>query len=101
MEPLRFGDINRAGEAGAVGNLPVTAGVKHRGVLHRVGLAGLMLAEIDLFVVVAVGVEANIESEEATDGRCRDVDVDNTVTHLEVLKDRGAAVDEQAFAALI
>src|SRR5262249_38274763 len=61
----------------------------------------LMLAEIDLLVVVAVGVEADIESEEATDGRCRDVDVNNTVTHLEVLKDRGAAVDEQAFAALI
>ena len=48
VEPDIFRDIDRAGEARPVVDLPVAAGVEDRRVLHGVGKAGLVLAKINL-----------------------------------------------------
>ena len=93
MKPCGFRDIHRAGEAGAIVDLPVAAGMENRSVLHCVGKAGLVLAEIDFLVVGLVAIDANVESEEATVGGSGNVHVDNGVTHFKILQEGGAAVE--------
>jgi hypothetical protein len=44
VEPDIFGDINRAGEARPVIDLPVEAGVENRRILQGVWIPGLVLA---------------------------------------------------------
>ena len=59
VEPDIFRDIDCAGETWSIVDLPVAAGVENWRVLHGVGKAGLVLAEIDLFGVGAVAEMRN------------------------------------------
>jgi len=104
VEPFGFGDVQLGGEAGATVKLPVQAGVEHGSVLHGVGQAGLVRAQIDPFGVAAVVRDAELHAEESLLRRTHrrgHVDVDDRVAHLEILEHGRAAVEQQAFAALI
>jgi len=101
MEPLAFGYIDRGGEAGPIVDLPVAPGVENRRVLHGIRKAGLVLAEIDFFIVCAIAVDAHVKTEKTTNRRRGYVHIDDRVAHFEIFDDRGAAVDEQTFAALV
>src|SRR6202008_2898110 len=76
-------------------------GVQNWGVLHWVRKSGLVLAKIDLLIVSLILVDANVEAEESPFCRGGDIDVENTVTHLEILQHGRAAVDREALAAEI
>ena len=93
MEPDAFRNVDRAGEARAVEDLPVTAGVEDGRVLHGVGEAGFVLAEIDFLVVGFFWIDANVEAEKAADGRGGDVDVNDGVAHFEIFEHGRAAVE--------
>ncbi len=99
VEPDVLGDVDGAGEARAVVKLPVQAGVENRRVLHGVGLAGLVLAEVHPFGVGAVDAELNAE-EAAAGGGC-DIHIDDAVANLEVFDGGSATVEQQALAALV
>ncbi len=101
VEPLALRDVDVAREALSVVDLPVRARVQDRRVLHRVRIAGLVLAQVHPFAIRALVGQAELEAEEPADGGRRDVHVDDGIAHLEVLQDRGAPVEEQALAAEI
>src|ERR1051325_417296 len=64
VEPGVLRNIDRAGEAGAVVDLPVEAGVEDGRVLHRVRLSGLVLSQVDPLGVLSA--DAELYAEEAT-----------------------------------
>ena len=97
MEPGVARDVHRPGESGPAVQLPIESGVEHRRVLHRVGQAGLVLPEVDVLAVQAVGPELN--PEEAALGRGGDVHVHHPIPELEVLRGRRTAVEHDAAAA--
>src|SRR5262249_23077006 len=101
VKPRGFGNIDPACKSWTVEKLPVAACVEDGRVLHRVGIAGCMLAEIDLLVILAIGIDTNVKSKETALCWRGDVDVNNGVPHLEIFQDGCAAVDEKSFAALI
>src|SRR5262249_43747958 len=101
VEPGILRDVDRAGESWAAVELPVEAGAEHRGVLHRIGQAGLVLAEIDPLRRLAVAADAELDAEEAAARRRGDVHVDDRVPHLEPLERRRATVETDGGAPLV
>ena len=101
MEPDIFRDIDRAGEAGPVIDLPVGAGIENRRVLHGVGQPGLVLAEINPFAVGAVFVETKLKAEKTAVCRGCDIDINNPVAHFKVFQNRRCPIQQEALAALI
>src|SRR5262249_33432870 len=87
------------GEAGSVIDLPVQAGVQHGRVLHSIGQATLVLAQIDPLGVVAGYSKLNAEKSAA--GGCSHVDVNYPVAHFKIFYRRRSTVEQQALAALI
>src|SRR5262249_32705436 len=89
------------GETRSVIDLPVEAGVENRRILQGVGIAGLVLAEINKFGVGAVAGEPKLKTEKTTAcGGC-DINIDNAVAHFKVVQNRRSASEEEALAALI
>src|SRR5207248_7415560 len=89
------------GEPWPIEELPIAAGAEDRRVLQRVRLPGLVLAEINLFVVGLVFVDTKIESNEAPLGWRRDVHIDHAIAHLKAFQDRGCSIHPQSFSSLI
>ena len=101
VEPLVLRDVDRAGEPGPVVDLPVDAGVENRRVLHGVGKAGLVRAEINPLACWRRRWRCETEAEEAALGGSGDVHVDDAVAHLKILHDGRAAIEAEALAALV
>src|SRR5262245_42624634 len=60
-----------------------------------------MLAEVNPLCVVAVIGDAKLNAEEPTLCRGRDIHIDDTVTHVQIVQGRRPAIEEQALAVLI
>jgi hypothetical protein len=93
-------DVDAVGEASTAEDLPVASRLQHRRVLQRIGKARLVRPQIHFFVVGAVGVDAEIETEEAASGRSRHVHVEDAIAHLEILEDGCAAIEQQTLPAV-
>jgi hypothetical protein len=96
VEPCIERDLDRSGEAVAVVELPVEAGVEHRRVLHGVRLSRLVLPQVDELAVAVVVGDTELQTEEAAARGGRDVHVDDAVAHLEILERGDAAVQREA-----
>src|SRR5262249_45099059 len=101
VEPDIFRDIDRAGEAWPIIDLPVEAGVENRRILQGVGESGLVLTKINPFGVGALISDSKLNPEKtAACGGC-DIHIDNAVANFKILQNRRSAIEEEALAALV
>jgi hypothetical protein len=81
--------------------LPVPASVENRSVLQGVGKPGLVLAEIDFFVIGSVLVDPKIKADESAFGGSCDVHINNAIAHFKVPQHGHATIELEALATLI
>src|ERR1051326_4833900 len=101
VEPDIFWNVDSSSKTWSIVDLPVSARIQHWCVLDCIRQTGFVLPQVDPFAVCAIVRKAELNTEEATAGGCRNVDVDDGIAHLKIFQGCDSAVEKERLTVLV